>query len=62
MFNNPLIWLFICIGVVASIGLYTDHIVTINIQKTKQLEIQLKIEMVKAGITNNIPMNIVERP
>ena len=52
MFDNSMTWIFIAIAVVATAGVICKNHEMIEREKTKQVEIQLNIELVKAGITN----------
>ena len=47
-------WFFIMMAVIMLGSFIALSFETHSKEKTKQLEIQLKIEMVKAGVTNNI--------
>lgn len=52
MFENPLTWVAIMLGCVLITLAIKEGKVEIEQEKTKQIEIQLKIEMIKAGTTN----------
>ena len=52
MCDNSMTWLYIAFAVIATAGVICESRTNIEKEKTKQVQIQLNIEMVKAGITN----------
>jgi len=54
MFNNEFIWLFICIAAWTIASNYFSSNLDIEKEKTKQIEIQLKILQINSVNTNTI--------
>lgn len=53
IFENPLTWAVILIGASLCIMAYQEGQVSKEKEHTKQVEMQLKIEMLKVGVTNS---------
>lgn len=54
IFENELTWFIICGATVIITLFYLTSKIDLEKEKTKQIEMQLRVEMIKSGITNSL--------